>query len=309
MTADSIPSPRNRFSIWLQAIRAFAFPASVMPVLVGGMLALRSTADVRWELFPLVVICAMLYHAATNLMSDYFDYQKGVDRDYTFGSSRVVVEGLLTSKQILAGAWFLFGLGIGLGCILWAIRGMPMFWIGLIGFLGGYLYCGRPLAFKYIALGDVGVFALMGPMMVLGSYYALTGHFTWETVWVSIPVGLLTAAILHANNTRDIIHDTAAKVKTFAGLIGHRAAQFEYFFLVVGAFMAVCVMVVMKILPLWSLIVFLSAPPAIKNLKQMLASKSGQIEDIATLDVTTAQHHLIFGVLLSISMAIGALVH
>ena len=309
MSAETISSPRSQFSIWLQAIRAFAFPASVVPVLVGAMLALQYKVAIRWELFPVVILCAVLYHAATNLISDYFDYQKGVDKDYTFGSRRVVVDGLLSARQILAGAWVLFGAGIALGMILLAVRGMPMFWIGLIGLLGGYLYCGQPVGFKYIALGDVGVFALMGPMMVIGSFYALTGTFNPAIIYVSIPVGLLTAAILHANNTRDIAHDTSAKIRTFAGVIGHGAAKVEYYLLVGGAFVAVAIMVWKHILPLWSLIVFISAPPAIKNIKAMAVSHPGKIEDIATLDVFTAQHNLMFGVLLSISIAVGALVH
>lgn len=312
MTANTAVQPRSSLSVWLQAIRAFAFPASIVPVAVGAMLALNSTSDVRWELFPLVLICAILYHAGTNLMSDYFDYVKGVDKNYTFGSSRVVVEGLLTPRQILKGAWLLFGIGISLGFVLIAARGMHIFVLGLVGFLGGYLYCGKPVGFKYIALGDIGVFTLMGPLMTIGSYYTLTGEWNMATLrvplLVSIPIGMLTAAILHANNTRDITHDTEARIKTFAGLIGLRAAKVEYVFLVLGAFVAVVLMVWAKTLPIYSLAVFISIVPAFKNVKQMIASKSGNVEDIATLDVQTAQHSLMFGVLLMISIAVGALV-
>ena len=313
MTANTTTHERSFLSVWLQAIRAFAFPASIVPVLVGALLTLNSPHQVRWELFPLVVICAILYHAATNLMSDYFDFVKGVDKNYTFGSSRVMVEGLLTPKQILKGAWLLFGIGIALGFVLISVRGLHMFFLGLIGFLGGYLYCGKPMGFKYIALGDLGVFLLMGPLMTIGSYYTLTGD--WNMAWlrlpllVSIPIGLLTAGILQANNTRDIVHDNEAHIKTFSGLIGHKAAKVEYFLLIIGAFASVIAMVVLKVLPIYALAVLLSLPPALKNLKQMAASKPGVVEDIATLDVQTAQHHLMFGVLLSIGIVIGAVVH
>jgi 1,4-dihydroxy-2-naphthoate polyprenyltransferase len=309
MTSDTTVQSRSGFSVWIQAVRAFAFPASVVPVLVGGMLAMRSGAPVRWELFPIAIICALLYHAATNLISDYFDYQKGVDKDYTFGSSRVVVDGLLTAKQIYAGGWLLFGIGAALGLILVAVRGTSMLLFGVVGLLGGYLYCGRPVGFKYFALGDIGVFTLMGPLMVLGSFYALTGILDLKAVWVSVPIGMLTVAILHANNTRDIAHDTAAHIKTTASVIGHSAAKVEYFFLVIGAFVAIIVMVATKVLPIWSLVVLISLPPALKNLKTMLASHPGAVEDIATLDVLTAQHNLMFGLLLAISIAVGALVH
>ncbi len=312
MTSNTAVQPRSSFSIWLQAIRAFAFPASVVPILVGAMLALNFRGDVMWELFPIVFICSILYHGGTNLVSDYYDYIKGVDKNYTFGSSRVVVEGLLTAKQILNGGLLLFGLGVLFGLVLLYFRGLPMFILGAVGLIGGYLYCGKPIGFKYIALGDIGVFTLMGPLMTIGSYYALTGDFTMNglkvPLLVSIPIGMLTAAILHANNTRDITHDTEARVKTFAGLIGHKAAKVEYIFLVLGAFAAIGLMVFYKILPIYSLIVFISIVPALKNVRQMIASKSGNVEDIATLDVQTAQHQLMFGVLLAISIVVGVLI-
>ncbi len=312
MTANTAIQPRSSFSVWLQAIRAFAFPASVVPILVGAMLALNYQGDVMWELFPLVFICSILYHGGTNLVSDYYDYVKGVDKNYTFGSSRVVVEGLLTARQILNGGLLLFGLGVLFGLGLLYFRGLPMFYLGAIGLIGGYLYCGKPIGFKYIALGDLGVFTLMGPLMTIGSYYALTGDFTraglMTPLLVSIPVGMLTAAILHANNTRDITHDNEARIKTFAGLIGHKAAKVEYLILVLGAFAAVGLMVWSKTLPIYSLAVFISIVPALKNIRQMFASHPGNVEDIAMLDVQTAQHHLMFGVLLVISIVVGALV-
>lgn len=312
MTANTAVQPRGSFSIWLQAIRAFAFPASIVPILVGATLAIGYEGAVMWSLFPIVFICSLLYHAATNLVSDYFDYQKGVDRDYTFGSSRVVVEGLLSARQILNGGILLFTIGVLLGFILIYFRGLPMFYLGLTGLIGGWLYCGKPVGFKYFAMGDIGVFTLMGPLMVIGSYFTLTGDFSLsgltKPLFVSLPVGMLTAAILHANNTRDIIHDGQARIKTFAGLIGHTAAKGEYIFLVPGAFLAVFLMVWFKVLPIYSLGVILSVVPAIKNTRQMLASKPGQVDDIATLDVQTAQHSLMFGVLLTISIVLGEVI-
>lgn len=312
MTANTAVQPRSSFSIWLQAIRAFAFPASIVPITVGAMLALSFEGDVMWSLFPIVFICSILYHGGTNLVSDYYDHVKGVDKDYTFGGSRVVLDGLLTAKQLLNGGLMLFGLGVVFGLGLLYFRGLPMFYLGAAGLVGGYLYCGKPVGFKYIALGDIGVFILMGPLMVIGSYFALTGDFSMAGLTrpflVSIPIGLLTAAILHANNTRDIAHDNEARIKTFAGLIGHNASKVEYLLLVLGAFAAVALMVWTKTLPIYSLAVFISIVPALKNIKQMMASHPGKTADIASLDVQTAQHHLMFGVLLVISIAVAAVI-
>ncbi len=307
MTAVSIAPQRSLASIWLQAVRAFAYPASLVPVFVGGMMALSFEGRVMWQLYPIIIICSILYHTGTNLISDYFDFKREVDKDYTFGGSGVLTGGLLTPKQIYAGGWVAFGIAIALGFILIAFRGMPMFYFGLAGLVGGYLYCGDPFGYKYVALGDILVFTLMGPLMVIGSYFALTGSFNINVFYVSIPVGCLVASILHANNTRDILHDSEAKVKTLANIIGHKASKLEYFILVLGAYASVIVMVSTKVISPWSLIVLFSLPPALKNLKTMAGSSGNKIEEIATLDVQSAQLHLLFGLLLTISLVAGAL--
>ncbi|OGC76889.1 MAG: 1,4-dihydroxy-2-naphthoate octaprenyltransferase [candidate division Zixibacteria bacterium RBG_16_50_21] len=292
----------------MQAVRAFSFTASMTPVLLGGMLALTFDGEVAWRLYPIVIICSLLYHAATNLISDYFDFKRQVDRDYTFGSSRVLVEGLLTPKQILAASWLLFGIATALGFILIAERGFPMLVLGVVGLLGGYLYTGNPVGYKYVALGDFLVFTLMGPLMVIGSYFALTGSYSSTVLFASLPIGFLVAAILHANNTRDIIHDAEAKVKTLANILGHRAAKVEYYVLVFGAYLSIIIMVFTKTISPWSLLVLLSLPPALKNIKAIAASQPGKPENIAILDVQTAQLHLLFGLLFSISLILQAII-
>jgi 1,4-dihydroxy-2-naphthoate octaprenyltransferase len=299
---------RSKFSIWVQAVRPFSFTASLVPVLVGGMLALSFQGEAAWGLFPLVIICSVMYQAATNLISEYFDYKKGVDQDYSFGSSRVIIDGLLSAQQVLLGGWFIFAVSCALGLILVAFRGLPMLLLGSVGLAGGYFYSGKPIGFKYFALGDILVFILMGPLMVIGSYFALTGDYNSTVLLLSLPVGCLVAAILHANNTRDIVHDAAAGAKTFANLFGHSSAKFEYLFLVLAAYLSVLLMVIAKVVPVWSLFVFLSLPVALKNIKAILASQPGQPQEIAMLDIQTAQLHFLFGILLSLSLVIAALV-
>ncbi len=299
---------RSKLSIWAQAVRTFSFTASLVPVLVGGMLALYHNGEVAWSLFPVVIICSVMYQAATNLISEYFDYKKGVDQDYTFGSSRVIVDGLLTPKQVLTGGWLIFLVSAALGMILVAYRGLPMLILGIIGLAGGYFYSGRPVGFKYFALGDILVFILMGPLMVIGSYFALTGTYNSTVLLVSLPVGCLVSAILHANNTRDIIHDAQAGARTFANLLGHSGAKVEYLILVLGAYLIVLLMVLSKTIPIWSLFVFLSIPIALKNIKTILSSQPGQPQAIAMIDIQTAQLHFLFGILLSLSLVIAALV-
>ena len=300
--------PRSKLSIWVQAVRAFSFTASMVPVIVGAVLALHYEGAVRWDLLPVILVCSILYHAATNLMSDYFDHSKGVDKDYTFGSSRVIQDGLLEPKNLLFGGWLLFGIGTLLGLLLIAVRGETMFWIGLIGLIGGYTYTGKPIGYKYKALGDVLVFVLMGPLMVLGSYFALTGDISQSVILISLPIGFLVTAILHANNHRDIVHDAEAGARTVAGLLGHTGSKFFYYFLILGTYSSVIYMVVDGTLSRWSFIVFLSLMPAFKLMRTISKNEPADTKTIAMIDVQTAQLHLLFGVLLILSLLISVFV-
>ncbi|MBN1359810.1 MAG: 1,4-dihydroxy-2-naphthoate octaprenyltransferase [Sedimentisphaerales bacterium] len=305
--ADSTVTRGSTLGVWLQAVRAFSFPASIVPVAVGTVMAARYDGPAAWWLVPFVAVASVLMHAATNLVSDYFDFRKGVDRNYTYGSSGVLVQGLLTPRQVLVGGFVLFGVACAVGVLFVAVRGWPILALGLLGVIGGIFYTARPVGYKYFALGDALVFTQMGPLMVIGSYYVLTGSYSHAVLIASIPVGCLVAAILHANNMRDIQHDREAHVRTVANLLGHEGARVEYYVLVGGAYVAVVAMILGGLLSLWALLVFVTAPLAVKNVDRVRHSQPREPEAIATLDVQTAQLHLAFGLLLSLGILLGSL--
>ncbi len=298
---------RSKLSIWLQTIRPFSFTASITPVLVGAALALSFKGEVLWFLFPLVAICSLLFHAGTNVVSEYYDFKSGVDRPHTYGSSKVLVEGLLKPKEVLTGGVLLFATGFALGLIFVFFRGAPIFWLGVLGLLGGFFYTGKPVGYKYIALGDLLVFALMGPLMVIGSYMVLTGDYSSKVLFVSLPIGFLVTAILHSNNLRDIVHDTEAGISTLANLMGIGAARVGYFLLIGAAYISVLIMVATGVIGLWALLVFLSVPPAIKNIRSIHGANLDNVGAIAMIDIQTAQHHFLFGILLTVGIAISSI--
>ncbi len=298
----------SKARIWIRAIRLFAFPATLVPVFVGAALAIYYPGDVMWKLFPLVLVCTLFFQIATNLINDYFDFKKGIDRIDTLGSSGVLPEGLLEPRKVLIVGLILFGLGALLGMGLVFVRGWPMLVIGFVGLAGGYFYTGWPVAYKYFALGDVMVVILLGPIMVIGSYFALTGSCNSTVIYTSLPFGLLAAAIMASNNLRDIEHDRAAGIKTLAGILGRQGAKAEYTTLLIGAYVCVALMLSAKITPLWSVLVFVTVPIAIQNIRAVKDSKPGNAETLASIDVRTAQLHLAFSVAFIIALILGILV-
>ncbi len=298
---------RGTPAAWLQASRPFSFPASIVPVVVGTAMAGRFDGPVAWWLVPFIAVASVLMHAGTNLVSDYTDYLKGVDTDYTYGGSRVLVDRLLTPWQVLAGGAAMFAVSCGIGLLFIALRGWPIFALGVIGLLGGIFYTFRPVGYKYFALGDGLVFILMGPLMVIGSYFVLTGAYHHSVLIASLPVGCLVAAVLCANNMRDIQHDRDAQVRTIANLLGHRHARLEYYALVGGAYLAVLGMMAGGLVGPWGLLVLLTLPLTVKNVRRLRRSDPERPETIATLDAQTAQLHLAFGLLFSLAILLGVL--
>ena len=301
---------RSKASLMMQAVRPFSFSASVVPVLVGTMFALAYyEGEILWYLFPVILIASVLLHAGTNLVSEYYDLKNGVDRKETFGSSKVLVEDLLPPKTVLNAGYISFALGFILGMILVYVHGLPILYLGLIGIAGGVFYTGKPIGYKYVALGDILVFFLMGPLMVVGSFFSLTGVFDWNVAIVSLPVGFLVTAILNANNIRDIKHDTEAQVKTLATILGINAAKKEYYFLVLGAYLSVILMVIGGLLQFWSLLIIISLPVALKNIKDISIAEVNNPEAIAIMDTRTAQLHMQFGLLLTIGLVLTAILN
>jgi 1,4-dihydroxy-2-naphthoate octaprenyltransferase len=297
----------GKLAIWLRALRAFAFSATLVPVFVGAALAFSYQGQAAWMLLPLITICALLFHAGTNVLNDYFDFRIGIDKEYTYGSSKVLIDKLLKPRQLLIAGLSMFFIASLLGLIFVAVRGLPILIIGIIGLLGGLFYTAKPVGYKYIGLGDIMVFILMGPLMVVGSYFVLTGGYQNSVLFVSLPVGFLVTAILNANNLRDINYDMQAGIKTISIILGRSKAKIEYYALIAAAYVSVLIMVLAKILPVFSLLVFLSLPLAIKAVISLKKTSLQNTNDIAMLDVRTAQLHLIFGTLLIISIILTAL--
>jgi len=306
VNAQAPPSGPSRLRTWARALRMFSFTASIIPVVVAAALAVSHEGPVRWELLPLVLLGSVLFHAGTNLVSDAADYDRGVDRPGTLGGSGVLVEGLLSSRRVFQAGLVMFALGAGVGLVLVWARGWTVLWLGLAGLAGGFFYGGRPLGYKYHALGDLMVFFMMGPLIVVGAYFVLTGELSLRAAGVSVPVGCLVAAILSSNNLRDILPDTRAGIRTVAILLGLRGAKVEYVLLVGGAYAVVAALVAAGALSPWCLLVALSLPPAAKNIALIVRARAESARAIAGIDVRTAQLHLLFGVLLSVGLGLSA---
>jgi 1,4-dihydroxy-2-naphthoate octaprenyltransferase len=216
---------------WMIVLRAYSWPASLVPVTLGSVIAWRH-GKFSWLDFALTMIAALLVHSAANLANTYFDFKNGVDRAET-ADDRGLVDGLMTPRNMLFTALGLFAGGAAIGFLLAFKNHVPaLLWLGAAGFALAWFYTATGFAYKYRALGDVGIFFAFGPCIVGGAALIQAGSFLPEALWASIPLGLLIVGIVHANNMRDVKSDGQAKFTTLAGALGAGKAEKFYYALI-----------------------------------------------------------------------------
>ncbi len=296
---------RRRVGAWYEIIRPFSFTASTVPVAAAGALA-AVDHSFSWLFFLAALIAALFLHIGTNVVNEIYDVRKGIDTITSPRASHALLMGRLTEREAFALAGTAFGLSAVIGVALVVARGWPVVAFGAAGLLGGWGYTAPPLQYKYRALGLPLVFLLMGPLMVIGAYYVITGGFDWGAVAISIPVGLLVAAILQGNEWRDISEDARAGIVTFSIRAGRRIAHIGYVALVIGAYLALAMAVAADSVPPLSLLAILSLPLLVRVIRASELGAGGQQRAIAMIDLQTAQLHAAFGFLLVLGLALAA---
>lgn len=304
---------------WILATRPWSLPASFVPALIafayafwsvksgitypGGMgwhEPLSSWSVPSWLLGIFAVCGAVIFQIAGNLISDYYDFNHGVDRAGTFGSSRMLVNGVFTPRQILNFGLTALAIGIFIGMLTFLFAGPHILWIGSLGVTGTYFY----YILKYHALGDLCIFIIFGILVPLGVTYSMTSTLDWHIVAVTAPIGLLIVNILHANNTRDIRDDGKASITTQAMLLGLKCSKYKYVVYTILAYAGILACCILGILPWTCVAVVLTAPIAVRNTKCMFSAHStDHPEAIKSLDSMTAQLVIAFGLIQILAIA------
>ncbi len=278
-----------------------------MPVLFGTSLAVViGKAAFSPVKFGLALAAMIILHAAANMVSDVFDFRRGLDRDVT-PVSGAVVRGWLTTSQVARGGAALFLAGALIGLYLVLKTGWPLLVIGAIGLPIGIFY---PFL-KYRAFGDLAVFLNFGILGSLGAWTVQTGHLSWiPAVW-AVPMAMLVIAILHANNWRDAISDTEKRVTTIASLLGDSGSLLYYQALILGPFLILAALMVLPrawpgrwtAMPLTFLLTVLALPRALELRRRARDRRTPRRPlDFVILDGATANYNLLFGLLCTASL-------
>jgi len=279
------------YKVWIKAFRLFSLTTIIIPILLSCAYVYKQPT-VTWNILPIIILVAFAALLASVMFNDYYDFLYKIDTPESFGSSRVLVDGLLKPNKLFVAAWLAFLISAAGGIYLIYLRGVIMFFLILSGLLAAYFYTGK-LGYKYYALGELMVFIVFGPLLVETVSLALTGKLSLALLLVSLPISFLVTAILNGNNIRDIKHDRQASIKTLPILIGKTLATKCYIILILSAYLSVLALIIGKLLPWWALATFITMPMALTLCKDIYKQSK-----LKVIDASTAKLHLAFGLIL-----------
>ena len=252
---------------WVVIMRLPFLSATIMPILVGAAVAKFMGYAVDWSWLGLTLLGGSLLHIGTNTSNDYFDYLSGTDNlNYNYsnkglnGGSRGIQMGLISPKGVRNLTIVVFALSVLVGIPLIQKAGMPVLWLGIIGFLSGLFYTAPPFRFSSRkGLGELLIGLNFGPLMVAGSTLVQTGQLLPEAFLAGVPLGFLIAAVVYINEFPDHDSDKATGKNTLIVVFGPEKARVGYVALVSGAFLSIVLLVLNGTFPSLILIALMAS--------------------------------------------------
>ena len=261
-------------SKWLISTRAAVLVMTFISAALAGLFAFR---DGHFRLLPwlALVLGLVLAHATNNLFNDYTDFVRGVDKDNYFRTvygAQPVAQGLISTRGLLIYA-AVTGLIAGLfGVYLAASNGWdPFIWL-LIG-LGAFFVLFYTWPLKYIALGEIAVLIVWGPLMIGGGYYVLAHQWDWNVVWASLPYVLGVTTVIFGKHIDKVEIDREKRIHTLPVILGEKTSRYAVLAMMVLPYLLVIAMIITRYFTPLMLVVLLAVPALLKTYPAFLKPK------------------------------------
>ena len=220
--------------------------ATWIPILAAAAWANSAELGIDMLNFWIAFLAGSMLHLAANTYNDYFDWTSGTDQennDYFLqlsGGSRAIELGLISEQGLfkLANTFLALSAVMGVGIMyLLGSGGYELAYYGIFGAFSAYFYTGMP--FRLVSRRGIGELLIglnFGPVMTMGTVFAITGVHNWDAFMIGIPLGLLTTAILWINQFPDMESDIKSGKNHLVATIGLKNASYGYLALMIAAF-------------------------------------------------------------------------
>ncbi len=225
----------ERLKFWIINSRVFALAITFYSWLVIFVYGLKQGGNAIYGLVALIGIA--MAHLATNILDDYFDY-KVLSKDEKYMNSaqqckcEFIRTGQASMSEVLSVGIFYCSIAAITGVFLTFKVGLPVIGLGLIGAFITLLYS----KFSLVGLSELAVGIAYGPLLFEGTYYVMTGTFSWEVFWLSIALVMFSIGFLYAHMLLDFDGDMTSHKKTLCIRIGdkHKALKLLPVFYTLG---------------------------------------------------------------------------
>jgi len=239
---------------WMTLPRFQFLPLTIILVSLGTAIA-SYEGYFHFGHFLLAMFGSILVHMTVNVINDYHDYVDGIDlntqRTPFSGGSGVLPLNLLKPRQAF---WFgticlLMAMVIGFYFVM--VKGWALFPLLLLAGFAAYFY--NVYLSKWF-MGEIFAGVGFGPLLVLGSYYAQTGRYSWETLVASLAPGILTSNLLFLNEFPDWEADRKGGRRHFVISLGKKDASYLFVTLLTASYFCIIVGVLTGMMPVLTLI-------------------------------------------------------
>ncbi len=240
---------------WLIACRASVLFMTFTAAALGGLMAWRAGVF-EWNLWLATVLGLMFAHATNNLLNDYTDSRRGIDKENYYRNQygvHVLEDGLMSERQF----WRYLGVTAAVALLLgaWLVSQRSGLTIDLM-LAGAFFVLFYTWPLKYYGLGEPAVLLVWGPLMVGGSYYVLAGDWSWNVTWLSLVFALGPTTVLFGKHTDKLEADMAKGVNTLPVILGERLSR-QCVLAMIGAQYLLCILLVLAGSFGWALLLVL----------------------------------------------------
>ena len=224
-------------------------------------------------LWTLTTVALLLAHGTNNLLNDWTDHRKGVDRDNSFRTQygpHPIESGLMTDRTLLKYAAMSGALALVIGAYLVAVRG-PLALALLAAGAFFVLFYTYPL--KYIGLGEIAVLIVWGPLMIGGTYFITTGVWDSTVALAGMPYALGATGVIFGKHIDKYAEDRVKRIRTLPVIIGERAARAIMAAILGLQYVFVAYLVAIGFFTPILLIVFLALPKLLPTLRVLRAQR------------------------------------
>lgn len=212
---------------WIRIIRPGTLGAGSAPVFIGLIVAAQEGAF-NWTIALITLLASLSIQIASNLINDYYDYKKGLDKAGRLGPLRAIAEGEVSAKTMKRAIIIDITIAILCGIYLTLIGGLPILIIGCASLLCAWLYTATSFSLSYLGIADIFVLIFFGPIATVGTTYLQMEQFSDKSFWLGLASGLISMGILTVNNIRDIESDHAAGKRSIVVRMGKKFGEWEY---------------------------------------------------------------------------------